>query len=340
MLLDLRPILPHRPPDPVPESVMTAAHHDLAVLTGVHGIDADGQVPVAVPRPDAAVDAVPGPVVVQDPDDASSSGGLDELAAARDFLPVAKRRDDPDGSAGPTYLVGHPPPGPGGGAAERHRSTGPVHEAAGRLRGRIEIARFVLQRAPLAELADPAVDQTRIDLRELPIANSPFVPLSRGGILDDDVGVRGERLQDLAPLRLGQVQRDGLLTAALRQEASPDLLTGDGVLEHVLLAPERGELSLGITAGWFDQDDLCPQLGEEGRAPVADGHHCSAVQDPDVAESLGLGEVLALPEILLEPQGVLLRLVALSFIDIIRGQRRNRWPIQHGIALCHARLPA
>src|SRR5712692_6564778 len=224
MLLDLRPILPHRAPDPVPEAVMTAAHHDLAVLAGVHGVDADGQVPVAVPGPDAAVDAVPGPVVVQDPHDAGSSGGLDELAAARDLLPVVKRRHDADGGAGPTDLVGHPPTRPRGGAAERHRSTGPVHEAASRLRGRIEIARLVLQRPPLAELANPAVDQTRVDLRELPIANSPFVPLSRGSILDDDVRVRGERLQDLAPLRLGQVQRDRLLTAALCQEASPDLL--------------------------------------------------------------------------------------------------------------------
>ena len=260
MLLEFRPILADGPPDPEPEPVVATAHHDLAVLTGVDRVNVDGEIPVAVPGPDTAVHPVPPPVVIEDADDAGRGGPLDKLASARDPLPVVERRHDSNGRAGPADLVAHPPAGSGGGSTESHRSAGAVHKAAGGLGSRIEIVRLVLQGPPLAELADPTVDQPGVELAELPVADPPLIKLAGGGVLDEYVGVHGKFLEDFAPLGLGEVQRDGLLAPGLCQEAGAYLLARLCILEHVLFPPPGGELAQRITSGRFHHDDLGPQL--------------------------------------------------------------------------------
>ncbi len=91
LVLQVGTCLAHRPPDPVPEAVVPASDHEVAVLAGVDGVDIDREVPVAVAGPDAPVEPVPGPVVIQDPDDSFRRRALDELALARDLVAIDER---------------------------------------------------------------------------------------------------------------------------------------------------------------------------------------------------------------------------------------------------------
>src|SRR5208337_1130388 len=65
-VFQLGAILTHGLPDAVPQPVMAAAHHHVAVFAGVHRIDVDGQVPVAVAGLGGAVHAIPAPGIVVD----------------------------------------------------------------------------------------------------------------------------------------------------------------------------------------------------------------------------------------------------------------------------------
>src|ERR1700687_4310167 len=84
-------------PDAVPEAGMTTAHHHVAVLARVHGIDIDGQVPVAIPRTNAAVHRVPRPAVIEDADDGFRGRRLDELAFAGNVFGIHYGRENDPG---------------------------------------------------------------------------------------------------------------------------------------------------------------------------------------------------------------------------------------------------
>src|SRR6266496_4227720 len=107
-------------------------------------------------------------------------------------------------------VVSHPHGRAGGPSAELLREARAVNEPAGGLRRRVEVARLVLGRSPLALLSHPAIDEPRVDLLQLPIAYSPRVELPRRVVLDQDVEVDHELLQELAPLFLLEIERDGL----------------------------------------------------------------------------------------------------------------------------------
>ena len=222
---------------------------------------------------------------------------FDELALARDLVAIEERGHDPDGRGGPADLVRHPERRARRTSAELLREAGAVDEPAGRLSRRVEVARLVLGRAPLTLLPDPAVDEARVDLLELPVADAPRVELPRRVILDEDVAVNRELLEELAPLRLLEVQRDRLLVPHLVQEVEADRLAGLGVLEHVLLAPERRLPPQRIAVGRLALDRVGAELREHRGAPVADDHPLAQVEDADRGEVLGFLEVLGLPEI-------------------------------------------
>src|SRR5664280_1154999 len=121
-----------------------------------------------------------------------------ELALARNLVAIEERGEDPYGRRGPADLVRHPHGRAGGPSAEFLREAGAVDESAGRLSGRIQVARLVFGRPPLAFLPHPAVDEPRVDLLQLPIADSPRIELSRRVVLDQDVDMDGELLEELA----------------------------------------------------------------------------------------------------------------------------------------------
>ena len=307
---------------------MSAAHHEIAVLAGVDGVDVDGQVPVPVAGADAPVEPVPAPVVVQDPDDRLGGRRFHELTLARDLVAIEERGEDPDGRRGPADLVRHPHGRAGGPSAELLREARAVNESAGRLSGRVQVARLVLGRPPLALLPYPAVDEPRVDLLELPVADSPRVELPRRVVLDQDVDVDGELLEELAALRLLEIERDGLLVPHLVEEVEADRLAGLGVLDHVLLAPERRLPPQRVAVGRLALDGVGAQLREHRGGPVADDHPLAQVEDADRRQVLGFLEVLALPELLLEREGIFLGLVRETRVDLVGCRDRDRRPRQ------------
>ncbi len=261
-LLQVGPVFGHRLPDAVPQPVVAAAHHQEAIAHRVHGVDVDSQVPVAVARPDAAVEAVPQPVVVNDADVAVGGRVLNELALAGGLVAVDQRCQGAVDSTSGAHVIQEPQTGARGPATESFRCTCTVGETAGALSRRLQLAGAVLGGTPLAALAQPYVDQSRVNLGELAVANAPLVELARRVVLHQDVGLESQAAQDLLPFLRLQVQGDGQLVAALLQELRTAGLTGLAVEEIVAPATE-GHVPAGrISADGLHHDRVGPHLRE------------------------------------------------------------------------------
>src|SRR5207245_9055908 len=130
-----------------------------------------------------------------------------------------------------------------------------------------DLPRLVFQRAPLAALADPAVNQSWIDLPQLAIADAPTVPLAGRSIFDHHVGVDSQFLEDFAAFLALQVQRNRKFVAHFVQELSADFLAALLVAEHVLPSAERRVLAKRVSYWRFHLDDLGAQFAQLRRAP-------------------------------------------------------------------------
>src|SRR5208282_3509791 len=97
-----------RTPDAVPEAVVAASYHHVAVLARVHSVNVDGQIPVAVARTDAAVHGIPRPAVIEDADDGLGRGSFDELTFAGNAIAIDESRQNGHGRCTPAHVVGHP----------------------------------------------------------------------------------------------------------------------------------------------------------------------------------------------------------------------------------------
>src|SRR5208282_1573542 len=157
-------LVTHHAPDAVPEPVVTASYHHVAVLTGVHGVNVDGQVPVAVARTDAAVHRIPRPTVIEDAYDGLGRRSFDELTFAGNVIAIHQSSQNAHGRCTPAHVIGHPQRGACRVSSELLGIAGAVDNPAGGLGHWVQHSWLVLGRAPLSALANPAIDQPRIDL--------------------------------------------------------------------------------------------------------------------------------------------------------------------------------
>src|SRR5262249_58311359 len=92
---------------------------------------------------------------------------------------------------------------------------GDRHDAAHRLDLAV-IARAEPRRASLAEAADGAIDQPRINLRQRGVADAELVHHAGAEIFHDDVGFGCKLLNDRDRLGLGEIERQAALVAVDR----------------------------------------------------------------------------------------------------------------------------
>jgi hypothetical protein len=117
-------------------------------------------------------------------------------------------------------------------------------------------------RSGLAEGADAAIDQARIDLRQRLVADTELVHHAGAKILHHHVGFRRKALDDLDRFRLLQVQRQAALAAvdrlpSRRKPALGPLLVERGAAHVLALAPlhlddigaEQAQLVAGVRPG-------------------------------------------------------------------------------------------
>src|SRR5215472_7849501 len=129
------------------------------------------------------------------------------------------------------------------------------HDAAEGLEQRL-VAGAVLPRPRAAEGGDRAVDEARVDRREVVVAETEALHRARAEVLDEDVGAAGERLHDLRALRGLEIERHAALVAIEEQI---------GRRLAVLVGRPRPRLVAG--AGVFHLDDVGAEIGKQGSAP-------------------------------------------------------------------------
>ena len=131
-------------------------------------------------------------------------------------------------------------------------------------------------RAALTEGRERRVDQLRIDLAQIFVAEAQRLERTGPVVLHQHVGGGDQFLQDLAALLGLQVQRDGALVGTLRQEAGAHV----GVVQHVVAA---GIAALIRVVRMLDLDHVGahqPKLIGRERP----GQHVRDVDDADAFE--------------------------------------------------------
>ncbi|MNE29744.1 hypothetical protein D3C80_1232350 [compost metagenome] len=120
------------------------------------------------------------------------------------------------------------------------------------------------QRAVLAKAADRAIDQARVDRRQLGIAHPQALGDARAEAFDQHIGGRNQLVHDAQVLWRTQVQRQRTLAAVGHQEHSGKLLAGHAASRVTAL-------------GRLDLDHFGAQVGEVLRAQGA-GQQLGQVQ--------------------------------------------------------------
>ncbi len=157
------------------------------------------------------------------------------------------------------------------------RRAGRRHHAGQRLDG-VVVGRLVSARAVLSEGGHRAVDQLRIDLLHVFVADAEGRECAGPVILDHDVGVLDELLEDRAAALLLQVEGDGPLVRALRHEAGSHV-------PPVQCAVVAGLAALVALHRVLDLDHVGAVVGQQLAAPRAGQHaaqveHAHALQGP------------------------------------------------------------
>ena len=211
-----------------------------------------------------------------------------EMRAHQDHRDVEHRHVDALALAGALALeqrggqresAGH-----AGGVVDRRRAeldrmhvlgAGHRHDAGGRL-DHVIVGGLVAARAVLAEGRERRVDQPRIDLRQILVAEAERLERAGPVVLDEHVGGRDQLLQDLAAALGLQVERDRALVRGLRQEAGAHL----GVVQFLVGA---GRAALVRIVRIVDLDDVGAEHGEliGGERP---GQHMRHVDDANSFE--------------------------------------------------------
>ena len=234
---------------------------------------------VAVPHRAAVLarQSVADPRPVQGADEPFRLGEVDELALAG-FVAVMERHQRGGGSHQP------PEPVPDEDPAQDRRAAGEARDpdhAAHRLRHGVVGGAPLGERPPLAEARVGHVDQARVRLAELPVADLPLVEGARPEILHEDVGLGRQPLEEL--LALGGVEVDPHVVLGVIRGEEPErrVLPVGGLGRHVAHGVAPG--------GQLHLDDLGAELAEEvgGGGSEDEG---GQLEDADPPQGLGLVE--------------------------------------------------
>ena len=184
------------------------------------------------------------------PDLSAEQGRLDELATAAGGAGVQRREDarhqvqrrdvvgDEDAHGGGWILVT-----PGG----RDESTGRLSREVG--------AFPVVVGSHRAEGAPLGADDAGVHLGQVVVAESPRLERARFEVADEDVGVPGERFEDLGAARMAQIQGDAALAPVAGDVHGAARILGADVDVPTLVAEARQ----------LDLDDVRAHVGEHGR---------------------------------------------------------------------------
>ena len=111
------------------------------------------------------------------------------------------------------------------------------------------------QRAGLAEARDAAIDQPRLLLGELLVAEPEFFHDARAVVLHEDLTLGDQRLRDANAVRVTQIQADAALVPVQAQVRA--------ALERPHLVADRAQ---PVAFGGLDLDDLGTEFGKQHRA--------------------------------------------------------------------------
>jgi hypothetical protein len=151
-----------------------------------------------------------------------------------------------------------------------------VHQAGARPPGVAVEAGPVRLLARLAVTGEGRVDQPRIEGSDVVISDAEAPPHRRRIIGDEDVGVGDEAMEHRPRVRLGEVERDALLVAALEQ---PGVVVRSG-----RVAGNFGQRAIGIAAaGRLDLDHVGAEIGQHRRGRRR-GNEARAVDDLEAGE--------------------------------------------------------
>ena len=127
-----------------------------------------------------------------------------------------------------------------------------------------------------AEARERAADDPRVDVLQVVVGQPQLRRLVAAQVRVDDVGAAHQVLEDVARLRVAQVERDAPLVAVERLEE-----------ERVLALGERRHVAADVAAGGrvLDLDHVGAEVGELQRAP-GPGAELLDREDPDVSQRL------------------------------------------------------
>jgi hypothetical protein len=150
-----------------------------------------------------------------------------------------------------------------------------VHDAGHRVDDVVE-GRLVAQGPALAEAGDGAVHEVGLHRRERGVVASELRDDAGQEILDDDVGGPRQVEQDLARLRMREVEREARLA-----RVDPDEVRG-------LVSPSRFHLGVAAPrvvafARALDLDHARAQVGEQSRA-IRTGQHTREIENGEAGE--------------------------------------------------------
>ena len=145
---------------------------------------------------------------------------------------------------------------------------GDAHEPGHALDDEV-IAGAICVRPVLAEAGDRRIDEARIDRSDAGVVEPVFRKAADLEVLDERIGVAGERQHEVATLGLREVDRDRPLAAIARQviRGFPRVPAG-GVLEK--RRPPRSRVVAGDR--FLDLDHRRAEVGEQLRAPRPGEH--------------------------------------------------------------------
>ena len=155
--------------------------------------------------------------------------------------------------------------------------SGGAHEAAHALHDDVDSAAVAVG-AGLTEPGGGGVDEPRVDLLEVFVAEAEAFHRSGREVLRKDVGFLHEAVDDL--LRLGglEVQHDALLAAVDREEVGADVVDVGAVASTLL-----------VLVDGLDLPDVCAEVGELHDAVGAGEGPCEVEHGDSVEWSWHLG---------------------------------------------------
>jgi hypothetical protein len=183
-------------------------------------MDGEEAVPVPPPLGHQAVAAVEGDAVGEVALGPLHLGILHEVPQAGDIVPPVHTGQDLEGAHHPSPVV-HDPDGLFGGVASLIEGPAGDREAATLGLTQDVVTGPLAARAPAAEPSQPLVDEPRIRLAELTVADPPAVEGAGPVVFHHAVGLVGQHLDDRLPLRLMEVHREEILVVVGPEEAEP-----------------------------------------------------------------------------------------------------------------------